>query len=183
MNKKSLSPDELDFNPVEEQKKRRRGKKSMKKKNRDLKKKGLHKNLSSSTLEIFGEEFFFNYETSWLKFNERVLAEAFDPSNKLLERVKFIGIVCSNLDEFFQKRVGGLRRQQAAGVKKLSVDGMTASEQLKMLRNVIQEMIESYRSCFFNELMPELEKAGISIVSHSDLTDYQKNVSDRYFQK
>lgn len=183
MKKSSLSPDELDFNPVEEQKKRRSGIRSNKKKNQILKKKGLQKDLSSSTLEIFGEEFFFNYELSWLKFNERVLAEAYDHSNKLMERVKFIGIVCSNLDEFFQKRVGGLKRQQAAGVKKLSVDGMTASDQLTTIRNEVQQMIESYRSCFFEELMPELKKAGISIVQYSELTDYQKNVGDTFFQK
>lgn len=183
MNKSSFSPDELEFDPIEEQKKRRGKKASNKKKNEILKQKGLHKDLSSSTLEIFGEEFFFNYELSWLKFNERVLYEAWNDKNKLLERVKFIGIVCSNLDEFFQKRVGGLKRQLGAGVKKLSVDGMSASDQLTAIRHEVQKMIESYRSCFFQELLPELEEVGISIKSYDELTEYQQKVSDRFFEK
>jgi polyphosphate kinase len=154
MKNPSLSPDELEFDPIEEQKKRRGKKASNKKKNEILKEKGLHKDLSSSTLEIFGSEYFFNYELSWLKFNERVLFEAWNEKNKLLERLKFIGIVCSNLDEFFQKRVGGLKRQLGAGVKKLSIDGMSASDQLTAIRHEVQKMIESYRSCFFDHLIP-----------------------------
>lgn len=109
----------------------------------------MHKDLSSSSLKIYGSEYFFNYELSWLKFNERVLAEALNPKNKLLERIKFIGIVCSNLDEFFQKRVGGLKRQQLAGVKTLSVDGMSASDQLKEIRQEVLKIIDAYRGCFF----------------------------------
>lgn len=183
MKKASLSPDELDFDPIEEQKKRRGKKVSNKKKNEILKEKGLHKDLSSSTLEIFGEEFFFNYELSWLKFNDRVLHEAWNSKNKLLERVKFIGIVCSNLDEFFQKRVGGLKRQLGAGVQKLSVDGMSAADQLTAIRYEVQSMIESYRGCFFDELLPKLEEVGISIKKYDELTEYQRKVSDRFFQK
>ncbi len=181
--KSSLSPDELDYDPIEEQKKRRGKKSSNKKKNQILKEKGLHKDQSSSSLRIFGDEYFFNYELSWLKFNDRVLAEAKRERNKLLERLKFIGIVCSNLDEFFQKRVGGLKRQLHAGVKSLSVDGMSASDQLKAIRNDVLSMIEDYRNCFFNDLIPALQEAGISIKHYNDLTDYQKKVSDRFFQK
>lgn len=179
----SYSPDELDFDPIQEQKKRRGKKVANKKKNEILKEKGLHKDLRSSTLKIFGGDYFFNYELSWLKFNERVLAEAKNEKNKLLERVKFIGIVCSNLDEFFQKRVGGLKRQQHAGVKTLSVDGMSASDQLSVIRHEVQNMIEEYRGCFFNELAPQLEEKGISIKSYDELTDYQKGVSDKFFEK
>ncbi len=181
--KSSFSPDELDYDPIEEQKKRRGKKSANKKKNEILKERGLHKDLSSSSLKIFGDEFFFNYELSWLKFNARVLAEAHVEKNKLLERVKFIGIVCSNLDEFFQKRVGGLKRQLHAGVKSLSVDGMSASDQLKAIRHEVLEMIEDYRSCFFNDLIPLLEEEGISIKHYNELTDYQKKVSDNFFLK
>lgn len=183
MKKISLSPDDLDFDPIEEQKKRRGKKLANQKMNEILKEKGLHKDLSSSTLKIYGPEYFFNYELSWLKFNARVLGEAQNPKNKLLERVKFIGITCSNLDEFFQKRVGGLKRQLLAGVKSLSVDGLTASDQLKDIRTEVQKMIEDYRGCFFNDLLPALEEKGISIKNYRNLTNYQKKVSDSFFTK
>lgn len=179
----SFSPDKLDFDPIENQKKKRGKKVANLKKNEILKEKGLHKDLSSSSLKIYGSEYFFNYELSWLKFNERVLAEALNPKNKLLERIKFIGIVCSNLDEFFQKRVGGLKRQQLAGVKTLSVDGMSASDQLKEIRHEVLKMIEAYRGCFFNDLVPAMAEKGILIKEYSELTNYQKKVSDRFFQK
>lgn len=183
MKKPSLSPDEVNFDSSVEQKSKIAKKMANPKKNEILKKKGMQNDLRSSNLKIFGEEYFFNYELSWLKFNERVLAEAQSSKNKLLERVKFLGIVCSNLDEFFQKRVGGLKRQLMAGVKELSVDGMTPSDQLKEVRSEVQKMIESYRSCFFDDLLPMLEKKGIKISSYNDLNDYQQSVSDLYFQK
>ncbi|MDR9417579.1 polyphosphate kinase 1 [Gracilimonas sp.] len=183
MKKSSLSPDEVTFDPSMEQKNKFVKKMANPKKNEILKQKGMHKDLRESNLKIFGRDYFFNYELSWLKFNERVLAEAHNDSNKLLERVKFLSIVCSNLDEFFQKRVGGLKRQLLAEVKELSVDGMTPSDQLKAVRGEVHNMIESYRSCFFDDLLPKLSKKGIEIKAYQDLTDYQKSVSDRYFQK
>jgi len=183
MEKPSFSPDELPFNPIEEQKKRRGDLESNKKKNEILKEKGLHKDKRKSALKIFGSDYFFNYELSWLKFNERVLAEAQNPKNELLERVKFIGIVCSNLDEYFQKRVGGLKRQLHAGVKTLPVDGMSVTDQLKAIRVVVKKMIEDYRNCYFNELIPELDTIGIGIKSYDQLTDHQKEVADNYFKK
>lgn len=183
MKNTSLSPDELDYDPIEEQKKKWGKKVANKKLNKVLKEKGLHEDLSSSSLKIFGPNYFFNYELSWLQFNRRVLAEAMNPKNRLLERVKFIGIVCSNLDEFFQKRVGGLKRQLHAGVKKLSVDGLTASDQLKAIREDVTNMIEEYRGCFFNELVPAMEAKGISIKNYEELSDYQKKVSDKFFEK
>lgn len=183
MKKSSLSPDEVTFDPSSDQKSKFAKKLANPKKNEILKQKGMHKDLRSSNLKIFGSEYFFNYELSWLKFNERVLAEAKNEKNKLLERIKFLSIVCSNLDEFFQKRVGGLKRQLLAEVKELSVDGMTPSDQLKAVRHEVQNMIETYRSCFFEDLLPKLSSKGIEIKSYKDLTDYQKSVSDRYFQK
>ncbi len=183
MEKPSFSPDALPFDPIEEQKKRRGDKVSNQKKNEILKEKGLHTDKKKSELKIFGNEYFFNYELSWLKFNERVLAEAKNEKNKLLERVKFIGIVCSNLDEYFQKRVGGLKRQLHAKVKTLPVDGMSVPDQLKEIREVVHRMIEEYRSCFFDDLLPALEEIGISIKSYHELTEHQKVVSDSYFKK
>lgn len=183
MKKTSLSPDEANFDPSAERNSKIAKKLANPKKNEILKQKGMQKDLRSSNLKIFGEDYFFNYELSWLRFNERVLAEAQNPKNKALERMKFLAIVCSNLDEFFQKRVGGLKRQLLAGVKELSVDGMTPSDQLKAVRAEVQNMIETYRSCFFEDLLPILEKKGIQIKFYKDLSDYQQSVSDRYFQK
>src|SRR6056297_1338574 len=110
-----------------------------------------------------GPEYFMNYELSWLEFNWRVLAQAEDSQMPLLERIKFIGIVCSNLDEFFQKRIGGLKRQIHAGVTELSVDGRTPEQQLKEIRKDVLKMIHAYRRCYFEDLLPLLEKEGVEI--------------------
>lgn len=179
----SFSPDDLKYDPLVEQKKLKGKDELNLKKNEFLKKRGMHKDLRSSNLKIFGPEYFFNYELSWLKFNERVLAEAQNEKNKLLERVKFIGIVCSNLDEFFQKRVGGLKRQQMAGVKSLSVDGMTPADQLKAIQVEVTKMIEAYRGCFFDTLIPELSKNGIQIKKFTELNEDHKKIADRFFIK
>lgn len=143
----------------------------------------MSKHLSSDKLKISGSNYFFNFELSWLKFNERVLAEAQNENNKLLERVRFISIVCSNLDEFFQKRVGGLKRQKMAGVRALSIDGLTPNEQLKQIRTVVLKMIEDYRSCYFNSIIPDLAKAGIHIKKYDDLTVKQQKICDEFFTK
>jgi polyphosphate kinase len=130
-----------------------------------------------------GEEYFYNYELSWLKFNWRVLYQAFDEDTPLLERVKFIGIVCSNLDEFFQKRVGGLKRQLHAGVSNRSIDGMTPLEQLEAIRTDVKKMINAYRTCFFDKLIPAMQKEGIHFRSYDELTTSQKETLNTYFEK
>src|SRR5690625_7826847 len=86
-------------------------------------------------------ELFHNYELSWLKFNWRVLAEAEREELPLLERVKFISIVCSNLDEFYQKRVGGLKRQQHSGLTELSTDWCTPRQQLHAIRKAVTKTL------------------------------------------
>lgn len=134
-------------------------------------------------LQYYGKDYFQNYELSWLKFNERVLAEALDPRNPILERVRFIGIVCTNLDEFFQKRVGGLKRQLLAGIDTLPVDGMTPRAQLKAIRDHVVHFINLTRSCFFNDLVPLLDQEGIHIKNYQDLTEEQKKIADDYFEK
>jgi polyphosphate kinase len=183
MKKTSMSPDEVTLESSTEDNLKIDKNSINPKKNEILKEKGLPKDLRASNLKIFGSEYFLNYELSWLNFNGRVLAEAQSKNNKVLERIKFLAIVCSNLDEFFQKRVGGLKRQQLAGVKELSVDGMTPTDQLKVVRTEVHNMIEAYRSCFFDDLLPKLEKKVILLKSYSNLTDYQKSVCDQYFQK
>ena len=126
---------------------------------------------------------FNNYELSWLKFNFRVLDEALNMGNPLLERVKFIGIVGSNLDEFFQKRVGGLKRQLQAGTNSLSLDGKTPLEQLQLIREEVMQMVGKLRSYFFDVLVPELDKNGIRFKSYDDLSDEEKITVDEYFDR
>lgn len=183
MKQGTFSPDELKSDFLAEQSQNKDKDNLNRKKNEYLKKKGLHKDLTASDLKIFGPDYFLNYELSWLKFNDRVLQEAENKNNKLLERVNFISIVCSNLDEFFQKRVGGLKRQQMAGVKTLSVDGLTPADQLKAIRTEVFSMMERYRSCFFDDIVPELEKKGIRIRTYEDLNEKLKIVCDEYFAR
>ena len=180
MPKSSFSPEEPAFTP---QSKSRKKKLANPKKNEVLTQKGLKKDYSPSELKIFGSDYFINYELSWLKFNWRVLSAAQDEKMPLLERAKFIGIVCSNLDEFFQKRVGGLKRQYHAGVTELSVDGLTPKEQLNAIRKDIKKMIIAYRNCYFNELIPKLEVEGIRIMNYADLDAAYKQIADDYFEK
>jgi len=128
-------------------------------------------------------EQFANYELSWLKFNWRVLHQATDSQNPLLERVKFIGIVKSNLDEFFQKRVGGLKRQLDADIGSLSMDGMMPADQLEAIHEEVKKMISRVREVFFEELVPEMETQGIRFSSYEELTEKQKTKMDRYFDE
>ena len=156
-------------------------------KQKSIMKKGSQKTASpkaaGASIDLSGQQYFINYELSWLKFNERVLSEALDKRNPVLERVKFLSIVCSNLDEFFQKRVGGLKRQHQAGVANPSLDGMMPSEQLERIRVEVIKMIKTLRNCFFGELIPELEKKGIRFKSYEELTRKQKKVIDEYFDQ
>ncbi|TVR15195.1 MAG: polyphosphate kinase 1 [Balneolaceae bacterium] len=133
-------------------------------------------------LNISGPDYFENYELSWLKFNKRVLAEAKREDLPVLERVKFIGIVCSNLDEFFQKRVGGLKRQFYSGVTELTVDGRTPEEQLREIRKEVLKMIKSYRGCFLDDLLPAMEKEGIIIKRYKALDKELQQKADEYFE-
>ncbi|WP_083750221.1 polyphosphate kinase 1 [Rhodohalobacter halophilus] len=142
----------------------------------------IQKNGGPAELNLAGMDYFLNYELSWLKFNWRVLHEAQDLSNPLLERVKFIGIVCSNLDEFYQKRVGGLKRQFHAGVTELSVDGLTPKQQLTAIRKDVGKMISFYRNCFFNNLMPAMNQEGIRIERYRNLKSDLRSKADHYFQ-
>ncbi len=133
-------------------------------------------------LKIFGSDYFHNFELSWLQFNWRVFEEARNSRNPLLERVKFIGIMCSNLDEFFQKRIGGLKRRILSGANERSIDGRTPNEQLMVIRQDVEQMIPQYRHCFFDELVPALEQEGVIFKSYEELSPKQKSVVDEYFE-
>ncbi|MBN1475842.1 polyphosphate kinase 1 [Candidatus Sumerlaeota bacterium] len=113
---------------------------------------------------------FFNRELSWLAFNNRVLHEALDERTPLLERLKFVSIVESNLDEFFMKRVGGLKRQLSAGVRSPSLDGRSPSEQLAEIRRLVIEMVGRQQSCLIEELLPRLGAEGYRFLDHGSLS-------------
>ena len=126
---------------------------------------------------------YLNRELSWLAFNERVLGEARDRRQPLLERVKFVAITHSNLDEYYMVRVSGLQQQVAAGMTDVSPDGMTSAEQLTQLRGRVATMLADTAALFNGELQPTLAKAGIEIKDYSTLTRIQQRALKTYFER
>ncbi len=132
--------------------------------------------------EMPNEDLFLNRESSWLEFNRRVLHEALDSRTPLLERVGFLAIFNSNLDEYFQKRVGGLKRQINAGVTTRTVDGMTAQDQLALIRSTVLEDLQTQANCFEQQVKPALAQEGVHLLKWDQLTDEEKQYTDDYFE-
>jgi polyphosphate kinase len=126
---------------------------------------------------------FINRELSWLEFNARVLDQARDPGIPLLERVKFLGIFGSNLDEFFMVRVSGLHEQLEAEVVPATADGLAVREQLARIRARVTELVGSAVALFRDDIVPALEKACIRIVSWDELSRAQTEWARRYFRR
>ncbi len=125
---------------------------------------------------------YFNLELGWLDFNWRVLYQAMDPRNPLLERLRFVAITAGNLDEFIQKRVGGLKRQEAAGVYDLSPDGRTPDTQIELVREQAAKMQYKISEVWNRQLKKAIEKeASIKISYYGDLSQEQKRKLDDYF--
>ncbi|HEX5616161.1 MAG TPA: polyphosphate kinase 1 [Acidimicrobiia bacterium] len=114
---------------------------------------------------------YLNRELSWLDFNARVLALAEDPEQPLLERVKFLAIFSSNLDEYFQVRVSGLKEQIALGVRSTSPDGLDQVEQLRGIRSRVEDLVARQSAVFTKEVLPALEAVGIRFAEWDELTD------------
>lgn len=129
------------------------------------------------------ESLYINRELSWIDFNKRVLEEAFDTNNPLLERVKFLAIFSSNLDEFFMIRVSGIKHQIAAGVKKRSTDGRLPDEQLVEIRETLLPLIEQKRTLLLDELMPALMVHDIHVHNYTELTEKQQLAMSEYFEQ
>ncbi|HUQ19493.1 MAG TPA: polyphosphate kinase 1 [Gemmatimonadaceae bacterium] len=125
---------------------------------------------------------FFNRELSWLEFNARVLHEAFDDRNPILERLKFLSIFSTNLDEFYMVRVAGLRRQVAAGVMQTSPDGLTPTEQLAAIQRRVASLLADARRCLHEVLLPTLAQHGIRLVDPSIISDQEKEIISQFFE-
>ncbi len=125
----------------------------------------------------------YNFELAWLDFNWRVLWEACDPRTPLLERLKFIAITASNLDEYFSKRVGGLKRQLAAGISNLKLEGMTPAEKLALISQAVRPMLETQSDCLLDDILPALAEHGMRLLNYADCTPEQQTYLDTYFAR
>ena len=125
---------------------------------------------------------YVNRELSWLDFNARVLHEARDERNPLLERAKFLAIFASNLDEFFQVRVSGLMEQVAAASARRSSDGRTAAEQLVAIRDRVQDLVNEH-SRLYGLVRAGLAEHGISIVDHAAVPEHHARLRERYLEE
>ena len=124
---------------------------------------------SNTAQRTFEPAHFINRELSWLEFNHRVLEEALDPQNPLLERVKFFCIVSSNLDEFFEVRVAGIKQQIESDVVERSMDGLTATETFRAIVKRVRRMVDQQYACWRDELGPALTANGIRLLELSEL--------------
>ncbi len=125
----------------------------------------------------------FNRELSMMEFFRRVLDEAFDETQPLLERLKFLAILSSNLDEFFMIRVSGLKETFEGEVTKLSPDGRTPGDQLKEIRERLLPMLIEQMRCLKAEIMPRLKATGISIASYESLSESEKDFLREFFMR
>jgi polyphosphate kinase len=126
---------------------------------------------------------YFNRELSWLAFNRRVLELTQNEKIPLLERVKFLAIVCSNLDEFFEIRVAGLIQQVDSAVTESSIDGLGPREQLRRIHSVVASLIEDQYRCWHNQLVPALATEGIVFKTARELNSSELNWVKTYFQE
>ena len=141
------------------------------------------KEEAKTVFDLKDPNLFINRELSQLEVFRRVLEEAQDESHPLLERVKFLAIVGSILDEFFMVRVGGLKMQVDTGVVDLSIDGLPPAEQLAAIRKVAFNLMVEARNCWQKDLQPRLKKAGVHILNYDELNPKQIQQVQEYFEE
>ena len=134
-------------------------------------------------VDLNDPQYYFNRELSWLEFNRRVLAEALDKRTPLLERLKFMAIFSSNLDEFFMVRVAALKKQVEVNVSKRSADGLSPQQQLDAIAKTLTPMIEQQHRHFEKVLKKELTKSGVYFLNYVDLNQEQRNYINNYFEE
>ncbi|MEA2175591.1 MAG: polyphosphate kinase [Blastocatellia bacterium] len=127
------------------------------------------------------QDLLFNRELSWLEFNRRVLEEALDPLHPLLERLKFLSIFSSNLDEFFMVRVSGLKEELDEEVVEPSPDGMTPAEQLKEISERLRPMLLEQMRCLRADILPQLNEQGIVVTPYQSLSEDEQHALNIYF--
>lgn len=128
-------------------------------------------------------ENFFNRDLSWVEFNKRVLEEALNPELPLLEKIKFISIFCSNLDEFYMIRIAGLKEQIAAHVEEPSIDGLTPNEQLRKVEKSLKPLLKTLDNYWVDYIVPSLRENNIKLLSINDISDDDKVKLTEYFKK
>ena len=129
-------------------------------------------------------QLYFNRELSLLAFHARVLEEALDPSNPLLERLKFVSIFASNLDEFFMIRVSGLKEELEQGITDVSADGTSPAEQLGQIRQQAVKLVAEQARVLGEEILPQLNATGVQLVSYDSLSQHEKeNLKDYFMEK
>ena len=136
----------------------------------------------ASHVDLKDSSLYINRELSLLAFQRRVLEEAQDETNPLLERLKFLSIVGSNLDEFFMVRVAGLKRQVEAGSPEVGPDGMSPADQLEAIRTEVNALMTNAARCYRRQLAPALEEAGIYVRTFHSLSEAQQNRARKYFE-
>jgi len=137
---------------------------------------------ATRTPALHGPSLYTNRELSWLEFNQRVLDQAIKEHHPLLERVKFLSIVGSNLDEFFMVRVATLRKRQRAGLEQISPDGLTVSDQLAAIRDRAAQMMRDQAACWQDHLRPALAHAGVTFLEEDQYTDAIRRYLAAYFR-
>ncbi len=135
----------------------------------------------SAKATAFGPAHFINRELSWLEFNHRVLEEALNPQTPLLERVKFFCIVSSNLDEFFEVRVAGIKQQIESEVVERTMDGLTASETFRAVVNRVRRMVAQQYACWREELAPALARNNIRLLELPELEEPDRVWVEDYY--
>lgn len=136
----------------------------------------------SPDVDLTHPEYYFNRELSWLEFNDRVLHEAIDPRTPFLERLKFVAIFSSNLDEFFMVRVSGLMDQTTAGMQSKTPDGLSPREVLNKIRGHLKPKLQRQHSLFQNELRPQLGDYGVFLKDYTQLDLSQQKYFREYFE-
>lgn len=141
------------------------------------------KSKTTTEVSLRDPKYYFNRELSWLEFNDRVLHEALDSRTPLLERLKFLAIFSSNLDEFFMVRVAGLKQQVEAGVTSLTADGRTPSDQLDGINQRLLPMVKEQHEHFEQILRPLLAQQRIYLLEYMDLNSEQRTYLQNYFEE